>query len=431
MLSTIGIIAFIVAILFSIAWHELGHFIPAKKFGVKVTQFMIGFGTTLWSRRKGDTEYGVKIIPLGGYVRMIGMFPPAREGSAGSDKKGRLALMAEDARKQAAREVVTEDDERRTFYRLSVPKKLVVMLGGPVMNLILATVLFSIMFVGFGLPGQSLQVEQVTLCVPTAQSLDGKCGAGSTPSPAAEAGLKAGDVITSFDGRAVSSWSDLTGLIRSTPPGTTVTIGVDRGGQPVDLSARLAAVPGAAVSGSAAAPSEVAFLGMSPELVLEPQPITAVPARMWELTTASARAMMSIPEKMGGVARAAFAGDERDPAGPVGVVGVTRISGDVAAADELPTSWKVAQFLGLVASLNLFLFLFNLIPLLPLDGGHVAGAVWEGLRRQVARLRRRPDPGPVDVARALPLAYAIAFLLIGMSVLLMYADVVNPIRLGG
>ncbi|MDP3972817.1 MAG: site-2 protease family protein [Candidatus Nanopelagicales bacterium] len=436
MLSTVGIIAFILAILFSIAWHELGHFIPAKKFGVKVTQFMIGFGTTLWSRRKGDTEYGVKAIPLGGYVRMIGMFPPAREDSAGSEeegsqKKGRLAIMVEDARNQAAEEVVTEDDERRTFYRLSVPKKLVVMMGGPVMNLILATVLFAIMFVGFGLPAQSLRVEQVTPCVPTAQHLDGKCGAGSTPSPAAQAGLRAGDVITSFDGRPVSSWSDLTQAIRSTPPGTTISLGVDRDGKPVELTAALAGVPRQAVNGGPDTSGEVTFLGMSPELVLEPQPISAVPERMWELTTVSVRAMLSIPQKMVGVAQAAFGGEERDPAGPVGVVGVTRISGDVAASDDLPTSWKIAQFLGLVASLNLFLFLFNLIPLLPLDGGHVAGAVWEGARRQLARLRHRPDPGPVDVAKALPLAYAIAFLLIGMSVLLMYADVVNPIRLGG
>jgi len=431
MLSAIGIIAFVLAILFSIAWHELGHFLPAKKFGVKITQFMIGFGPSLWSRKRGDTEYGVKAIPLGGYVRMIGMFPPAPEGADDSDRRGRLGTLIDDARRQSAEEVVTEEDKRRTFYRLSVPKKLVVMLGGPVMNLILATVLFTVMFVGFGLPAQSLQVEQVTPCVPTAKSLSGACGADSTPSPAAAAGLKTGDVITSFNGRSVSSWSELTGLIRSTPPGSTVTIGVDRGGQPVELATRLAAVPGAALGGSTELPAEVAFLGMSPQLVLEPQPISAVPERMWELTTLSVRAMLSIPQKMVGVTQAAFSGEERDPNGPVGVVGVTRISGDVAAADELPISWKIAQFLGLVASLNLFLFLFNLIPLLPLDGGHVAGALWEGVRRQVARLRHRPDPGPVDVARALPLAYAIAFLLIGMSVLLMYADVVNPIRLGG
>ncbi|MEI8082060.1 MAG: site-2 protease family protein, partial [Actinomycetes bacterium] len=121
----------------------------------------------------------------------------------------------------------------------------------------------------------------------------------------------------------------------------------------------------------------------------------------------------------------------RDPNGPVGVVGVTRISGEVAAADAVPTSWKIAQFLGMVASLNLFLCLFNLIPLLPLDGGHAAGAIWEGIRRRIAKWRHRPDPGYVDVARALPVAYAVAFLLIGMSGLLLYADVVNPIHIGG
>ena len=131
------------------------------------------------------------------------------------------------------------------------------------------------------------------------------------------------------------------------------------------------------------------------------------------------------------MAQAAFSGEERDPNGLIGVVGVTRISGEVAGSDEIPASWKVAQVIGLVASLNLFLFLFNLIPLLPLDGGHVAGAVWEGSRRTIAKLRHRPDPGYVDVARALPVAYIVATFHIGMSVQLLYADVVNPIRLTG
>lgn len=430
MLTAIGIIAFVLAILFSIAWHELGHFLPAKKFGVKVTQYMIGFGPTLWSRTRGDTEYGVKAIPLGGYIKMIGMFPPGKDGKVRSS--GRIAALVEDARRQSAAEVLTPEDERRTFYRLSVPKKLTVMFGGPVMNLILAAVLFTVMFVGFGTPASTLTVESVTPCVPTQSSPSGKCGPGSVPSPAAAAGLKPGDTIVSFNGTPVGSWSQLSQAIHATPVGSNIQFIVRRGGSDQTLRATLAGVSPSFVSGTeGTAGAEVAFLGLSPTVQLVRQPISSVPERMWELTTASVNAMIAIPAKMVGVSKAAFGGAERDPTGPIGVVGVTRISGDVAGSSEIPPSWKVAQVIGLVASLNLFLFLFNLIPLLPLDGGHIAGAVWEGLRRQLARWRGRPDPGPVDVARALPIAYAVSFLLIGMSVLLLYADVVNPVQLGG
>jgi membrane-associated protease RseP (regulator of RpoE activity) len=150
---------------------------------------------------------------------------------------------------------------------------------------------------------------------------------------------------------------------------------------------------------------------------------------MWDISIRSAQALISFPAKMVGVTQAAFTDQARDPEGPVGVVGVSRISGEVAAADA-PPSWRIAQFLAIVASLNLFLFLFNLLPILPLDGGHVAGALFEGARRQVAKWRGQPDPGPVDVARMLPVAYTVAIILIGVSVIILWADIVKPIRLG-
>jgi membrane-associated protease RseP (regulator of RpoE activity) len=151
---------------------------------------------------------------------------------------------------------------------------------------------------------------------------------------------------------------------------------------------------------------------------------------MWDFAIASGKAVLSIPSKMVGVWQAAFGGGERDPNGPVSVVGAGRFGVEVAT-DDAGLSWRVSNFLVLLASLNMALFLFNLIPLLPLDGGHVAGALYEGARRQVARWRGSPDPGPVDVAKLLPVAYGVAMVLIGMSALLIYADVVNPIRLGG
>ena len=162
---------------------------------------------------------------------------------------------------------------------------------------------------------------------------------------------------------------------------------------------------------------------------LQPMPVTAVPGQMWDISIRSAQALVSFPAKMVGLTQAAFTDAARDPEGPVGVVGVSRLSGEVAAADA-PPSWRVAQFLAIVASLNLFLFLFNLLPILPLDGGHVAGALYEGARRKVARWQGRPDPGPVDVARMLPVAYTVAMVLIVMSVIILWADIVKPIRLG-
>ncbi len=432
MLTVIGIVAFIIGILFSIGWHELGHMIPAKKFGVKVTQYMIGFGPTIWSRKKGDTEYGVKAVPLGGYIRMIGMFPPGPDGKVRANSTGRLGAMIEDARKQSQEEVLTEQDKQRTFYKLPVHQKLVVMLGGPVMNLILAAILFTILLVGFGTPQTSTVVEKISPCVPTAASVTGQCVNGAAPSPAAAAGVQPGDQIVSYNGTAVSSWTQVSTLIRNSPAGSATMV-VKRNGTDTTLHPDVLVMNRTVVTNGQPT-NETApqgFIGVTPEIQLQPQSLTSVPGAMWSLTVRSATALIEIPARMIGVTEAAFGDGQRDPNGPIGVVGVTRISGEVAGAGDIPAEWKVAQFIGLLASLNLFLFLFNLIPLLPLDGGHVAGALWEGLRRQIAKWRHRPDPGPVDVARALPLAYGVAILLIGMSAILVYADFVKPVHIGG
>ncbi|HQR79987.1 MAG TPA: site-2 protease family protein [Actinomycetota bacterium] len=424
-MTLVGIVALIIALVVSIALHELGHMLPAKRFGVKVTQYMIGFGPTMWSRTRGDTEYGVKAVLLGGYIRMIGMFPPGPDGSVRASGTGRFGTLIEQARADSAAEILDPGDEQRTFYNLTVPKKLVVMLGGPVMNLLLAAVLFAIVFAGFGTPAPTTTVSTVTACVPTAADPQGLCGDGDQQTGAAAAGLRPGDQIVAWDGVAMSDWPSLSQAIRNSTEGDH-DVTIVRDGQEATVIVPLTTIDGSLLGEAAAARG---FLGVSPVVELQPMPIAAVPGQMWDITVRSTQALASFPAKMVGLTEAAFTDQARDPEGPVGVVGVSRLSGEVAAADA-PPSWRIAQFLAIVASLNLFLFLFNLLPILPLDGGHVAGALYEGARRQVARWRGRPDPGPVDVARMLPLAYTVALILIAMSVIILWADIVKPIRLG-
>jgi len=290
--------------------------------------------------------------------------------------------------------------------------------------------LFTVMFVGFGLPQPGLTVASVSECAPTAQStVDEPCPVGAQPSAAAAAGVMSGDEILAVGGRSVSSWDGFTEALTAQGAGET-TVRVRRDGSEVQLPVTLALVERPVIQdGRDTGRTELRpFLGVGPQFELVAQPLTEVPALMVDLTARSVVALAAFPARLVGVAEAAFGEAERDPEGPIGIVGATRLSGEVAGA-ELPPSWKFAQLIGIIASVNLFLFLFNLIPLLPLDGGHIAGALYEGSRRQLAKARGKPDPGPVDVAKALPIAYGVAGLLIVVSLLLLYADIVSPVRL--
>jgi membrane-associated protease RseP (regulator of RpoE activity) len=423
----IGLAVFAVGIVGSIALHEVGHMVPAKRFGVRVTQYMVGFGPTVWSRLRGETEYGVKAIPLGGYIRMVGMFSPrrTREGQLvhSASTTGPIQSLIEDARRSSAEEIAA-GEEHRAFYQLSVPKKLVVMLGGPTMNLFLAAVLYTIAMVLLGVPTLTMTVDEVAPCIPS--DVTAKCTAADPKSPASQAGVQAGDVIVAVDGVRYDDWQSVVTDIRGRA-GEDVTLTVERNGSSLDLPVTL----GTTEVPKAGNPNDLVtagYVGLSPTVDQVREPVTAVPGRMWEFISRSATAIASIPGKMVGVWNAAFGDEERDPTGPVSVVGVGRFSIEVGQ-DQATWSWKLANWLTLLAGLNMALFFFNLIPLLPLDGGHVAGALYEGARRKIAALRGQPDPGPVDVARMLPVAYTVAFLLIGMSVLLIYADLVNPITL--
>src|SRR3954468_3182871 len=200
LLYTLGVLVFAFGLLASIALHEIGHMVPAKKFGVKVTQYMVGFGPTLWSRKKGDTEYGLKAIPLGGYIRMIGMVPPRADGSR-SRWPQRMATAIEDFR-QVSRAEVQPGDQDREFYRLTPGKKMIVMLGGPTMNLIIFLVLFVFLITTLGTPhsNQTTTIGTISKCVVPANSTDarsGQCPADAPKTPALGV-LQPGDTFSSI-----------------------------------------------------------------------------------------------------------------------------------------------------------------------------------------------------------------------------------------
>lgn len=436
MLTLLGISIFAIGLLASIALHELGHLFPAKKFGVKVPQYMVGFGPTLWSRLKGETEYGIKAIPLGGYIRMIGMFPPNPKGVQDREHLGRMGLMIESAREEVLAEIAPED-EKRTFYRLSVPKKLTVMFGGPFMNLVIATILFTISISVIGRPNVTTTVSEVIACVPTSanpngiSSTSGTCEGGAS-TPASEIGLASGDTLLTVNGLNISSWEDL-GTALADEAGNVVDVTYSTpDGQTVTKSVEVAALETEELNEAGEATGQVTsrgFLGVVPSFELVTSPVTQVPGFMAEITATSISALLEFPTRVFGLAGELFTDAPRDPEGPVSVVGIGRISGQITSSEAVPTIYKVGDLVTLLASVNLFLFVFNMVPVLPLDGGHIAGALYEGARRQIARVRRRPLPGPVDTAKMLPVAYVMSLILLAMSAIVILADIIKPIAL--
>jgi membrane-associated protease RseP (regulator of RpoE activity) len=428
LMTVVGILVFVVGLLFSIAWHEAGHLAMGKLFGVRVPQYMVGFGKTLWSKRIGETEYGIKAVPAGGYCRLIGMFPPDASGKVRTSSTSPWRAMIEDAR-AASYEEVGPGDENRLFYQRKPWQRVLVMLAGPVMNLVLAIVLFAIVFMGFGLRESTTTIGVVQACVVDASAPTDVCPADAEPTPAKEAGLLPGDKVVSFNGQRITTYEQLRDRIRESEG--QVTLVVERGDRQLTLTPTLVENKVVALDkdGNPIAGRYVTtgFLGFGPAAANQRQSLPEAFGTMVDYTEQAFQGLLDLPKKIPALWGAAFQGEERDQDSPVGVVGAARIGGETFALD-IPATDRIKFALVLVAGFNLSLFLFNMLPLLPLDGGHVVGALWESLRRNTARLLRRPDPGPFDVARLMPVAYVVAAIFIAFTALVLIADVVNPVR---
>jgi membrane-associated protease RseP (regulator of RpoE activity) len=425
---------------------------------MRVPQFMVGFGPTVFSRRRGETEYGVKAIPLGGYIRIVGMIPPAEENE--SKRATRMRTFIAEVRGQALDDVLPSD-AGRVFYAKPWWQRVIVMFAGPFHNLVLAVLFFTVTLTAIGTNVITTQLDTVPACVvpagaasiAVAQEQDRDvcgipivttgadagqlCEEGSAgcaepvPSPAAQAGLRPGDTIVAVEGQQVDptaydSWTVVQQAIRGSAD-RPLQLTVERDGERRELTVTPIENVVPAVDGEGTVTA--GYVGVAPAIGFARQSVTDLPGYFGMVVSQSVQRLLEIPERVPQLFRAAFLGEERDANGPIGVVGVGRISGEVFAIQEFSGAEKLSFFLSLLASVNLVLFLFNLLPIYPLDGGHVAGALYEKARSVVARWRGRPDPGPFDIARLMPVAYVVAGLFIALSGLLLVADVVNPITL--
>ncbi|KLI99505.1 M50 family metallopeptidase [Streptomyces albidoflavus] len=429
LLTVLGILVFAFGLLFSIAWHELGHLSTAKLFGIRVPQYMVGFGPTIFSRRKGETEYGIKAIPLGGYIRMIGMFPPGADGRIEARSTSPFRGMIEDAR-SAAFEELQPGDESRLFYTRKPWKRVIVMFAGPFMNLILAVAIFLGVAMSFGFATQTTTVGGVQQCVIAQSEKRDTCRSGDPVSPAKAAGLQEGDKIVAFNGAPVDDWATLSERIRQTIGPATLT--VERDGARTQLEATLIENRVAKKDADGEVMKDqwvrAGYLGFAAQTEIQPLGFVDSVGRMGDMLENGVESIIALPSKVPALWDAAFDGGERADDSPVGVVGAARIGGEVMNLD-VPAQNQIAMMMFLLAGFNLSLFLFNMLPLLPLDGGHIAGALWESVRRRGARLLRRPDPGPFDVAKLMPVAYVVAGLFICFTLLVLVADLVNPVRI--
>lgn len=381
-MEILGIVAFVVALLLSVMVHEFGHYITARRFNMKVTEFFLGFGKRLWSYRKGETEFGIKAIPAGGYCKISGMTPDDQ---------------------------MDPGEESRAFYIARSSKKLIVLGAGSFLHFALGILLLFVLLAGVGVNSLTSVVKEV---VPE--------------SAAVVAGFQQGDEIKSINGEEISDWARGVDLIRSAD-GAALLFTVERDGQLVELRAtpRLTDVGG----------EERYVLGVVNEIGTKRLGVLTAGKDSIVITAdmavQSVKSLALLPTKIPQLWGQTFGGETRDANGLVGVVGVARVSGETIASGDQNWSQRIGTFLLIIASLNIFVGIFNLLPILPLDGGHMAVAIADEIRAFFARLRGRPRPDAINVQVLTPITAVVVVVLIALTLLLLVADIINPISLNG
>jgi membrane-associated protease RseP (regulator of RpoE activity) len=398
--STLGIVGAVVVLLASIMLHEAGHFLTAKHYGMKATRFFLGFGPTLWSFRRGETEYGVKAIPAGGFVKIVGMTPL---------------------------EELEPGDEGRAFYRQPPGQRAVVLSAGSAVHIVIALVLTYIVLVVCGDLASSrsaVYVASVPKCV-IADVNRTTCQPGDPPSPSLNQ-LQKGDRVVAVNGTALTSSTDLRKQLHV---GVPVTLDVLR--HRAHVAVTIDPVP--ITQTDKGKQTTVPRIGV----LLDEQPdppnvgaLAAVPktgSTMGEYLSETVQGLGRIPATL----RDVLSGKQRGPQDVGTVVSAARVSGQVAGAVGVPLKIRIGEFLLLMAGLNFFIGVFNMLPLLPLDGGHVAILAFEEGRSRLYRVIGRRDPGRVDLNKVMPVTYAVFVAIVAMSVILLYADIFRPIKLNG
>ena len=424
LLYILGILVMVIGLAISIGLHEFGHLIPAKLFGVKVPHWAVGFGPKLFAKKIGETEYSIRAIPLGGFITMIGMYPPANPNKP--DEKRKFGGVIAQSR-EAHSEHMEPGDEARTLYSRPAWQRIIIMLGGPTVNFILGILLISIALSGIGTWAQGTKVEAVIECQEQMVNAEDTCTADSIRTPAVLAGLQSGDVILSVDGVSVNSAAPALEALTAKPLVSHKVV-VDRDGvqKSLNILAVEASLPTVDPSTGETVSQVRPYVGVRMEFTRVQLGLGESISYGWSATEQTFGFIAQFPQQVYSALYATVTGQDRSIDSAISVVGIGQVAGQVASSDGDGLD-KTFSTLMLLGSLNLALFAFNMIPLPPLDGGHVAGGVYEYLKRGAYRLVGKKDPGPVDTALMAPIAQFMFLALLAAGLLMILADIFNPI----
>ena len=397
-----GVALFALGIMVTIALHEWGHMRSALACGMKVRRFYVGFGPTVVKWNRKGIEYGFKAVPLGGFCDIAGM---------------------------TAMDEIDEDERPYAMVYKPWWQRIFVLSGGVLMNILVGLVVLYAVAVTAGLPDPDADYTPTvakTACVPAsqidAQTLSDCTGAG----PAAEAGIREGDRITAVNGEAVASFVDLRAKLYEMP-GHTADLTVERGTEVLHIDVPVTSVTRLNQAGETVTVGAIGVTSEPVDVMRSYGPLDGIGATVrfsGSMLSATLQGLASFPGKIPGVVASIF-GAERDQEGPMSVVGASRVGGELVERSQ----WTM--FLMMLASLNFFLALFNLVPLPPLDGGHIAVVIYEKIRDFIRGLRGIAPGQPADYTKLMPITYVMSAVLLGIGAIVIIADVVNPVRLFG